>query len=55
MVLLFVVCGWREEAVAGVYRRTYSVHSTYNYVCTSATISLFRPTVLSRVSTSQKL
>ena len=28
MVLLFVVCGWREEAVAGVCRRTYSVHST---------------------------
>jgi hypothetical protein len=29
MVLLFVVCGWREEVVAGVCRRTYSVHSTY--------------------------
>jgi hypothetical protein len=29
MALLFVVCGWREEAVAGVCRRKYSVHSTY--------------------------
>ncbi len=29
MVLLFVVCGWREEAVAGVFQRTYLVHSTY--------------------------
>ena len=29
MVLLFVVCGWREEAVAGVFLRTYLVHSTY--------------------------
>jgi hypothetical protein len=47
MVLLFVVCVWREEAVAGVCRRTYSVHSTYVFFCTSATISLFRakPTV----------
>ena len=47
MVLLFVVCGWREKAVAGVCRRTYSVHSTYVLFCTSATISLFRakPTV----------
>jgi hypothetical protein len=26
MVLLFVVCGWREEAVAGVCLRTYLVH-----------------------------
>jgi hypothetical protein len=26
---LFVVCGWREEAVAGVFLRTYLVHSTY--------------------------
>ncbi len=48
MVLLFVVCGWREEAVAGVCRRTYSVHSTYVFFVTRATISLFRakPTVL---------
>ncbi len=29
MVLLFVVCGWREEAMAGVFLRTYLVHSTY--------------------------
>jgi hypothetical protein len=48
MFLLFVVCGWREEAVAGVCRRTYSVHSTCFFFCTRATISLFRakPTVL---------
>jgi hypothetical protein len=48
MVLLFVVCGWREEAVSGVCRRTYSVHSKYVFFCTSATISLFRakPTVI---------
>ena len=26
MVLLFVVCGWQEEAVAGVCLRTYLVH-----------------------------
>jgi hypothetical protein len=47
MVLLFVVCGWREEAVAGVCQRTYSVHSTYVCFCTRATISLFqvKPTV----------
>ncbi len=32
MVLLFVVCGWREEAVVGVYRRMYSVHSTYVFL-----------------------
>jgi hypothetical protein len=24
-----VVCGWREEAVAGVFLRMYLVHSTY--------------------------
>ena len=54
MVLLFVVCGWREEAVAGVFLRTYSVHSTYVFLCTRATISLFRakPTVLFRVVVS---
>jgi len=33
MVLLFVVCGWREEeAVAGVFLRTYLVHSTYVFL-----------------------
>jgi hypothetical protein len=37
MVLLFVVCGWREEAVAGVFLRTYLVHSTYVFLCTKAT------------------
>ena len=37
MVLLFVVCGWREEAVAGVFLRTYLVHSTYVFLCTRAT------------------
>jgi hypothetical protein len=37
MVLLFVVCGWRDEAVAGVFLRTYSVHSTYVFFCTRAT------------------
>jgi hypothetical protein len=36
MVLLFVVCGWREEAVAGVCLRTYLVHSTYVFLCTRA-------------------
>jgi hypothetical protein len=41
MVLLFVVCGWREEAVAGVFLRTYLVHSTYVFFCTRATISFF--------------
>ena len=47
MVLLFVVCGWREEAVAGVFLRTYLVHSTYVLICTGATISVFivKPTV----------
>jgi hypothetical protein len=34
MVLLFVVCGWREETVAGVCQRTYLVHSTYVFFCT---------------------
>jgi len=37
MVLLFVVCGWREEAVAGVCLHTYLVHSTYVFVVTRAT------------------
>ena len=37
MVLLFVVCGWREEAVAGVLLRTSLVHSTYVFLCTRAT------------------
>jgi hypothetical protein len=48
MVLLFVVCGWREEAVAGVFLRTYLVHSTYVCFCTRATITVFimKPTVL---------
>jgi hypothetical protein len=32
-----VVCGWREEAVAGVFLRTYLVHSTYVFLCTKAT------------------
>ena len=32
MVLLFVVCGWREEAMAGVFLRTYLVHSTYVFL-----------------------
>ncbi len=34
MVLLFVVCGWREETVVGVCQRTYLVHSTYVFFCT---------------------
>ena len=34
MVLFFVVCGWREETVAGVCQRTYLVHSTYVFFCT---------------------
>jgi hypothetical protein len=31
MVLLFVVCGWREEAVAGVFLRTtwYFLHTFF--------------------------
>ncbi len=37
MVLLFVVCGWQEEAVAGVFLRTYLVHSTYVFLVTRAT------------------
>jgi hypothetical protein len=37
MVLLFVVCGWREEAVAGVCLRKYLVHSTYVFLVTRAT------------------
>ena len=50
MVLLFVVCDWREEAVAGVFLRTYLVHSRYIFLCTRATISIFivKPTVLMR-------
>jgi hypothetical protein len=50
MVLLFVVCGWREEAVAGVCRRAYSVHSTYVFFVTRATIwgKIVKPAVLSR-------
>ena len=33
MVLLFVVCGWREEAVAGVFLRTtwYILHTFFGY------------------------
>ncbi len=47
MVLLFVVCGWREEAVARVCLRTYLVHSTYIFFCTRATIygKIVKPTV----------
>ncbi len=37
MVLLFVVCGWREETVAGVCQRTYLVHSTYVFFVPEAT------------------
>jgi hypothetical protein len=29
---VFVVCGWREEAVAGVCLRTYLVHSTFVFL-----------------------
>ncbi len=39
--LVFVVCGWREEAMAGVFLRMYLVHSTYIFICTRATVSLF--------------
>jgi hypothetical protein len=47
MVLLFVVCGWREEAVAGVCLRTHLVHSTCLFLCTRATIhgKILKPTV----------
>jgi hypothetical protein len=47
MVLLFVVCGLREEAVAGVCLRTYLVHYTYVILCTRATIygKILKPTV----------
>ena len=31
MVLLFVVCGWREEAVAGVCLRTYLGHFRHTF------------------------
>ncbi len=50
MVLLFVVCGWREEAVAGVCLRKYLVHSTYVFLCTRATIygKIVKPTVQQR-------
>ncbi len=34
MVLLFVVCGWREETMAGVCQCMYLVHSTYVFFCT---------------------
>jgi len=37
MVLLYVVCGWREEAVAGVCLRTYLVHSTCVFLVARAT------------------
>jgi len=37
MVLLFVVCGWWEEAVVGVCLCAYLVHSTYVYLVTRAT------------------
>jgi hypothetical protein len=30
--LVFVVCGWREEAMAGVFLRTYLVHTTYVFL-----------------------
>jgi hypothetical protein len=48
MVLLFVVCGWREETVAGVCQRMYLVHSTYVLFCTRATIygKILKSTVL---------
>ncbi len=47
MVLMFVVCGWQEEAVVGGCLRTYWVHSSYVFLCTRATVSLFwvKPTV----------
>ena len=38
MVLLFVVCGWREEAVAGVCPRTYSVRF-FLYQCYDVPVS----------------
>ena len=46
--LVFVVCGWREEAVVGVFLQMYFVHTTYVLFCTRATVSLFwvKPTVL---------
>jgi hypothetical protein len=42
MVLLFVVCGWREEAVAGVFLRTYLVHSTYGFLYQGYDIRFYR-------------
>jgi hypothetical protein len=42
MVLLFVVCGWREEAVAGVFLRTYLVHSTYVFLYQDYNIHFYR-------------
>jgi hypothetical protein len=39
--LVFVVCGWREEAMEGVFLRMYLVHTTYVFFCTRATVSLF--------------
>jgi len=53
MVLFFVVCGWREEALAGVFLRTYLVHSTYFFFCTRATKDgkIVNPAVFSRNNT----
>ena len=53
MVLLFVVCGWREEAVAGVFLRTYLVHSTYVFLVTRATKvgKIVNPAVSKRILT----
>ncbi len=40
--LVFVVCGWREEAVVGVFPlQMYLVHTTYVLFCTRATVPLF--------------
>jgi hypothetical protein len=52
--LVFVVYGWREEAVVGVFLRMYLVHTTYVLFCTRATVSLFwvKPTVLPSVKAS---
>ncbi len=47
--LVFVVCGWREEAVVGVFLRMYLIHTTYVYfVPELCTVSLFwvKPTVV---------
>jgi hypothetical protein len=45
MVLLFVVCGWREETVAGVCQRTYLVHYTYVFFCTRGYGKIVNPAV----------